>query len=115
MPATPAHYLRRMATHAARIGGMQQITASTPTPFADTNIAIYAEESDADEAQRATTMLEAGPVISSRGRHRNGQHADAQVRVALAWHHMAEARLGTRARANTPNTVAPTPNYPMRK
>jgi len=38
----------------------------TAKSFADTNIAIYAEGSDESKAQRATAILESGPVISSQ-------------------------------------------------
>lgn len=38
----------------------------TAKPFADTNIVIYAEGSDVSKAQRATAILESGPVISSQ-------------------------------------------------
>ena len=38
----------------------------TARAFADTNIVIYAEGSDAGKAQRATAILESGPVISAQ-------------------------------------------------
>jgi predicted nucleic acid-binding protein len=38
----------------------------TAKSFADTNIVIYAEGSDVNKAQRATAILESGPVISSQ-------------------------------------------------
>lgn len=38
----------------------------TAKAFADTNIAIYAEGSDTQKAQRATAILESAPVISTQ-------------------------------------------------
>jgi predicted nucleic acid-binding protein len=38
----------------------------TARAFADTNIVIYAEGSDARKAQRATAIPESGPVISAQ-------------------------------------------------
>lgn len=38
----------------------------TARAFADTNIVIYAEGSDAGKAQRATAILESGPAISAQ-------------------------------------------------
>jgi predicted nucleic acid-binding protein len=38
----------------------------TAKVFADTNIAIYAEGSDARKAQRATAILESTPVVSTQ-------------------------------------------------
>jgi predicted nucleic acid-binding protein len=38
----------------------------TARAFADTNIVIYAEGSDAGKARRATAILESGPVISAQ-------------------------------------------------
>lgn len=38
----------------------------TAKAFADTNIAIYAEGSDTQKAQRATAILESGPAISTQ-------------------------------------------------
>lgn len=38
----------------------------TAKAFADTNIAIYAEGSDTEKAQRATAILESTPVISTQ-------------------------------------------------
>ena len=38
----------------------------TAKAFADTNVAIYAEGSDTQKAQRATAILESTPVISTQ-------------------------------------------------
>jgi len=38
----------------------------TAKSFADTNIVIYAEGSDISKAERATAILESGPVINSQ-------------------------------------------------